>query len=92
MAAASRTYCGRQSHKGRFSQEYDTIGFNIESEHWMAVTALWIHQYRLAQPSTDVAQETAEDVESLLALKLSQVHVEVDLLGCMEAEDRQYIG
>ncbi|SDN68274.1 hypothetical protein SAMN05444921_13347 [Streptomyces wuyuanensis] len=58
----------------------------------MAVIALWIHQYRLVQPSTDVAKETAEDIEPLLALKLSQVHIEVDLLGCMETEDRQYIG
>lgn len=88
----SAAWCGRRSHNRRFSQKYDAIGFNIESEHWMAVIALWIHQYRLVQPSTDVAKETAEDIESLLALKLSQVHIEVDLLGCMETEDRQYIG
>lgn len=67
------------------------IGFHVEPEHWVAVVALWIHQYRLAKPTTDAAKETAEDVESLLALNLPHVHIKVDLLGCMEAEDRQHL-
>ncbi|MGW3203956.1 hypothetical protein [Streptomyces sp. NPDC001135] len=43
------------------------------------VIALQIHQYRLSQPSTDVPQETAEEIESLLALELPQIYIEVDL-------------
>jgi hypothetical protein len=48
------------------------------------MAALLAHQHRFTQVPPDSPEEAAELVEPLLALDLSQVDVEVDLLSCNE--------
>lgn len=80
-----------QSPDLRVCEEDDPIGLDVEAEHRMAIVALRVHQHRLAQPPADLPEEAAEHIKSILALQLPQVDVEVDFIGSMEAEDRQYI-
>lgn len=46
----------------------------------------------IAQVPPDSPEEAAELVEPFLALDLSQVEVEVDLLGCNEPKDHEHVG
>lgn len=54
------------------------------------MVALGIHQDGLAQTSPDRSKETAQDVQPLLPLEFTQVHVEVDLSRIVETEDREH--
>lgn len=46
----------------RICEENDSIGLDIEAEHWMAIVALRVHQHRLARPPPDLPKEAAEQV------------------------------
>jgi hypothetical protein len=56
----------------------------------MLLITLGCHQGRLAQPAADRGKERAEEVQPLLALQFPQINVEVDRIGRVWAEDRQY--
>ena len=55
----------------------------------MVPVTLSVHEYRLAERTTDGAHELAQHVHALLALKLAEVNIEVDFLGGHWPEDHQ---
>jgi hypothetical protein len=71
-------------------EENDSVGLNIETEHRTATIAFRVHLHRLAQPPPDLPKEAAEHIDSILALQLPQVDVEVDFIVGTESEERQH--
>jgi hypothetical protein len=80
----------RANTRRRVCEENDSIGLNLETEHRTATIAFRVHQHRLAQPPPDLPKEAAEHIDSILALQLPQVDVEVDFIVGTESEDRQH--
>ncbi|CAM5484367.1 hypothetical protein GCM10010343_12210 [Streptomyces avidinii] len=78
--------------RARFMRRWDCRRTRLRRRvELMARIALRIHQHRLALPPPDLPKEAAEHVESLLALQLPQVDVEVNFVVGTETKDRQHV-